>query len=107
MQYLLVICVLFYLMSGHGCQMPETRQSAKQSGGHFKAETNARDAFWNNYWHNQNVDRVNQQKASRDLFRQQTLNAEYKARQMVIDKALQRFQQSLDNPEPKKKWWQK
>ncbi len=122
MQYLVVICALFYLLSGHGCQMPESRGTAKQPGYHGGNETpytiqraddarrqreneQAKTDFWNNYWHQKNVDRVNHQKAVRDQFRQQEIDAEYKARQMLIDKALQEFQKSLDNPQPKKKGW--
>ncbi len=113
-----VICLIAYLYSSGKLTglMPESAP-AKQSGNFFGSETpytmqraedasrqransDARNQFWNSFWHNEHVKEQTEISERNAKRRQQAAAGEDRARQMFIDKALQRFQQSIDNPKP-------
>ena len=94
MQYLVVICALFYLLSGHGCQMPESRGTVKQSSP-IRRMPNPNEIYLGESGLAQDI------RAYREMQRE----AARKAYQMYLDKQLQDFQKSLDNPQPRKKGW--
>ncbi len=84
MQYLLIIGLLFYVLSGHGCQMPE------QTGTRTKSGYSDRESF------DREMSDLHRQ-AIRDRVRQRN-DAEYKARQMMTDLGMQMFLERMNKP---------